>query len=151
MHARPEPDWQTYRGNDTPPPQAAELLGNDVTKRFADYAQGNATTEPIALAAVDEQGRWLAAILLLIEPMQDADETVGSIHQLIVPPASRGQGLAGRLIRRAMTTAKDAGAARLRSTAGWGCPDHLAMYDRLRFDRLNARELPYLVSKPLDR
>ncbi|MEX0654731.1 MAG: GNAT family N-acetyltransferase [Phycisphaeraceae bacterium] len=155
MHERPDPQWNVYRGGDTPPESARDLLGDEAVQRFERYDPADpAAPEPVVIAGVDEQGQWLAGLLLLIERMEgeggEAGETVASIQQLVIPPAHRGQGLAGRLIRRATTLAKAADATRLRSTAGWGCPDHLAMYARLRFDPLNARELPYLVSKPID-
>lgn len=152
MSTRPEPQWLVYRASQptTLPEAANDLLGHEVTRRFEAYQAGDRSEgEPACLAAVDEQGQWLATLLMLLEEANG--ETVGSIRQLVVPPAHRGQGLAGRLIRRATTLAAEAGASRVRSTAGWGCPDHLAMYARLRFDTLAAREMPYLVSKPVER
>lgn len=75
---------------------------------------------------------------------------VASIRQLVVRPEHRGRGLAGSLLRRAMSVARDAGCTRIRSTAGWGCPDHLMMYDRLRFTRASTSDRPYLVTRKLD-
>lgn len=121
------------------PPGIENLLGHEVLDLF-EADDSNA----VIVGAVTD-GRWIAGLLLLIEDA--SGKTVGSIRQLIIPPAQRGRGIAGRLIRQALAIAGERGAVRLRSTAGWGCPDHLALYRRMKFGRTANDEAPYLVTR----
>lgn len=137
--------FQTFTVSDAIPDDAVDLFGDEVRDAFDDARRGDgAAATPIIVAAVE--GGWRGGVFLLVE--EEGGERVASIRQLIITPANRGRGLAGWLLRRAHSIAEEHGCARLRSTAGWGCPDHLAMYDRLGYDRARG-ELPYLVSKPL--
>lgn len=132
------------RGGEALPEEAAELFGDEVREAFEGGVE-----RPVVVAAEDGDGGWLAGVYLVIEPTADGvGDPVASIRQLVVKPAFRGRGLAGWLLRRAQHVASEAGCGRVRSTAGWGCPDHLSMYDRLGYQRLRG-ESPYLVSLSL--
>ena len=137
MSERFEYTMQTYRGEAVPREPAAELFGHE-----AEAPESG----DVAIAATHE-GRWLAGAWLRIDAAEGGG--TASIRQLVVRPEARGRGLGGRLLKRCETAAREAGCDRLRSTAGWGCPDHLAMYHRLGYRRTEAQEQPYLVSKPL--
>ncbi len=128
--------WLQLRPPQAPPQQAETLLGSEVHKLFSDPHQ-----QPIIVAAARDDA-WLAAMLVLLEPEHDA----ASIHQLVVTPAARGQGLGGRLVRKAIHLAREHDLSRVRSTAGFGCPDHRRMYQRLQFDDVD--EPPYLMARP---
>jgi len=137
----------TYMQPDPLPPEAIELFGHEVEKAWA----GESDQPPSVCIGVTTDGQWLAGIWMLLETLeQSAGQVmhVASIRQLIVSPAARGQGLAGRLIRRAMTIAQTNGCTHIRSTAGFGCIDHLMMYERLGFETV-AGHRPYLVIRPL--
>lgn len=132
------------------PEQAVELFGNEVADYF-DRAADEATLTPVVLAAIPRDGEdWMAGVFLLIErPRPDAaGGSVASIRQLVVQPAYRGRGIAGWLLRRSHSLAQEMGCDRIRSTAGWGCPDHMSMYDRIGYERVR-NESPYLVAKTL--
>lgn len=136
---------------DTLPREAVELFGDEAAALFAAVSDGaSGYPQPFVLAlpgvAGNDQSRWGAGVLMLIEGIGDA--RVASIRQLVVRPSHRGRGLAARLLRAARHEATVRGATRLRSTAGWGCPDHLRMYERLGYGRVR-NQLPYLVSIPL--
>lgn len=137
--------FQTFTVDEALPDEATELFGDEVREAFDDARRSDgAAPKPIVIAAID--GGWRAGVYLLVE--EQGGERVASIRQLVVRPAHRGRGLGGWLLRRAQSVAEEHGCARLRSTAGWGCPDHVAMYDRLGYDRVRG-ESPYLVSKAL--
>lgn len=141
-----ESTLRTFMPGQPLPEDAVDLFGDEVEDRFRAAAPGDgATPEAVVIASVGE-GEWMGGVYLLID--RENGETVASIRQLVIRPAYRGRGLAGWLLRKAHTTAAELGAARIRSTAGWGCPDHMAMYDRLGYERARG-QAPYLVSKPL--
>lgn len=138
---------RTFLAHEALPPEAVTMFGHEVEDAWNADDQG---TEPIVIAVTNDH--WRAGLFLLIERIGrgPGTERVASIRQLIVEPASRGRGLAGWLLRRAHTVAVEMDCQRIRSTAGWGCPDHLAMYDRLGYQRSdNDAEQPYLVSRTL--
>jgi hypothetical protein len=127
------------------PAGAVELFGNEVEDAW------NAATpqrEPVCIGLTSAEGQLLAGAFVLLENDASGGK-VASVRQLIIPPLFRGRGLAGRVLRRAMSLGRDAGCARIRSTAGWGCPDHLMIYERMKFDRAGSTDRPYLVSKSL--
>lgn len=137
-----------------------------------DDAVGPVAPMPVVIAAKASDGRLAAGVFMLIEhddspdaehdgmsagratgeppAMGAASRGVASIRQLVVRPEHRGRGLAGSLLRRAMSVAREHGCTRIRSTAGWGCPDHLMMYERLRFTRAGTSDRPYLVTRKLE-
>lgn len=146
-------DLREFRQADAFPAWANDLFGNE-----AGEAWKNAKREARIIATMTGEGDVGGAILLFIETddsaaAQPPDEgpapKVASIRQLIVKPDHRGRGLAGRLLRRALAVAAEEACARIRSTAGFGCPDHLGMYNRLRFTRAAAADRPYLVTRGL--
>ncbi len=137
----------TYMQPDRLPPEAVELFGHEIENAWA----GGADQPPSVCIGVTTDGQWLAGLWMLLETLEQPASGpvhVASIRQLIVSPAARGQGLAGRLIRRAMTVAQTNGCTHIRSTAGFGCGDHLMMYERLGFERLMGHR-PYLVIRLL--
>lgn len=139
---------RTYAGGDELPAEAVDLFGDEVSKA---WDSDSSKCQPVCLAASGD-GLWLAGILMYIETLPvdgKPERKVASIRQMIVRPECRGRGLAGRLLRRAMTLARETGCSDIRSTAGWGCPDHLMLYERLRFSRAGSDERPYLVSRSL--
>ncbi len=149
----PSYDIREYRQEDPLPAWANALLGSEVSDLWKD-----AMSITRIIAAMTDTGDVGGAILLLIEDdAQNSRQTtegrpaqkVASIRQLIVKAEHRGRGLAGRLIRRAQAVAAQEKCLRIRSTAGWGCPDHLTMYDRLRFVRASSADRPYLVTRSL--
>ncbi|MCX5660729.1 MAG: GNAT family N-acetyltransferase [Planctomycetota bacterium] len=159
MTHMPEYTMQVYFAGDPLPPEATELFGAEVDKAWANAAtaaEGPGPGRPMpACVAATTDGQWLAGLFMLLE-LDDAPETgqpqrVASIRHLIVPSEFRGRGLAGRLLRRASSVAKESGCARIRSTAGWGCPDHLIMYDRLGYTKAPGVDRPYLVTRGLER
>ncbi len=123
------------------PPAAIDLFGQDAEREWPEGVT------PVAIGSGATDHTWAAGLFLLLE--QEGDETVASIRQLVVRPDARGRGLGGFLLRRAQTFAGEHGCTRIRSTAGWGCPDHLAMYHRLGYDRATSGS-PYLVAKALN-
>ncbi|MFP4224254.1 MAG: GNAT family N-acetyltransferase [Phycisphaeraceae bacterium] len=134
--------------DDELPPGAVSLLGHEVEELFAAARAGEAEARPGCVAA-ERGGACLAAALVKLETVESG-EKVASIEQLVIPPAERGRGLAGRLIRTVMGWADAEGCGRIRSTAGWGCPDHLRFYRRMKFESADPDERPYLVSRRLD-
>ncbi|MCE9590312.1 MAG: GNAT family N-acetyltransferase [Planctomycetes bacterium] len=149
MDTLPDHAMRTYAGGDQLPAEAVDLFGDEATKA---WDSDSSKCQPVCLGAAGE-GVWLAGVLIYLETLP-TDGTVeakkvASIRQMIVRPEHRGRGLAGRMIRRAITLARSAGCTRIRSTAGWGCPDHLMLYERLRFERAPSNERPYLVSLAL--
>lgn len=140
----------TYLAPDPLPPEAVELFGNDVQEAWDSHESPMSPTQ--ACIGVTTDGQWLAGIWMAFESLEQAagaPEAVASIKLLVVTPAARGQGVAGRLLHKAMNLAREQGCTRIRSTAGFGCPDHLSMYRRLGFESTGAREMPYLVNKPV--
>lgn len=131
-------------GAGTPLPNGAvELFGNEVE----DVWESDPTQrEPACIGLVSSEGELLAGAFVLLEPGPKGDR-VASVRQLIIPPDFRGRGLAGRVLRRAMTLASETGCTRVRSTAGWGCPDHLMVYERMKFERAPSEDRPYLVTR----
>lgn len=134
-----DPSFRVHLGADSMPPPAIELFGNDAERDW-----GDAT--PVAIGAGGDEG-WSAGLFMLLE--REGDEPIASIRQLIVRPAARGRGLGGFLLRRAQTLAAEHGCKRIRSTAGFGCPDHLGMYQRLGYGSARGQG-QYLVTKALD-
>lgn len=157
MTHMPEYTMQIYFPGDPLPPEAVELFGSEVEKAWAGAptaAEGPSAGRPMpAIVGATADGQWLAGLFLLLEiddaPESGGPQRVASVRHLIVPEAFRGRGLAGRLLRRAASVATESGCARIRSTAGWGCPDHLMLYDRLGFSRAPGVDRPYLVTKAL--
>ncbi len=127
-----------------PPPEAVELLGDEVRQA---WRRDPELPMPVLVGATTD-GEWLAGVFMLFETVERQGRTA-SIRQLVVRPSYRGMGLAGRLLRRAMTLAKEAGCLRVRTTAGFGCPDHAAMYARLDFRSAADDEAPYRLARPL--
>lgn len=153
MAQAPTYDLRDYRQEDPLPAWASALLGSEVDDLWKD-----AKNTARIIAAMTDTGDVGGAILLLIEddahnshPATEGrpSQKVASIRQLIIKTEHRGRGLAGRLIRHAQALAAQENCLRIRSTAGWGCPDHLAMYDRLRFVRASSADRPYLVTRSL--
>lgn len=139
MSAAAEQGFRTYVGAERIPPEAAELFGQDAERDYGDR------TVPVAIAAAtDDEENWRGGVFMLVE----RDSGTASIRQVVVRPEFRGRGLAGFLLRRAHTVAAEHGCTRIRSTAGWGCPDHLAMYGRLGYEQTRG-DGPYLVQKAL--
>jgi predicted N-acetyltransferase YhbS len=142
-------DYSTIvaRPPDPVPAGAEDLFGDEVVDAWAREVAG--APEPVCICVAGEDGELLAGVYLHIErdAAAGADAKVASVRQLIVKPEHRGRGLAGRLLRRATSAAVEAGCARIRSTAGWGCPDHLGIYHRLGYDRAAPAERPYLVTR----
>jgi GNAT superfamily N-acetyltransferase len=158
-----------------PPPGAEGLFGSEVLAAWS-AARGDAgplTPRPIILGIL-ENTTLAAGLFGWIEPddSPDAerdglgpasqarpatapDDTRGpavgplvfSIRQLVIPPSQRGKGLGPRLVRRAVELAREQACGRARSTAGWGCPDHLFLYERQQFKRAASSDRPYLVAK----
>lgn len=150
----PANQLHTYMPPDPLPPEAIELFGHDVQRAW-DTAADPTSPNHICIG-VTTDGQWLGGIWMLLESIEQSNTTthtpptpVASIKLLIVSPQARGQGLAGRLLRKAINLAADHHCTAIRSTAGFGCGDHLMMYERLGFARTGARQLPYLVSKSL--
>jgi GNAT superfamily N-acetyltransferase len=136
---------RVYTAGDPLSDEAEALFGHEVRDAFDAAAQPmQRAPVPVVIAAGDDP--WTAGVFMLVESIDD--QTVGSIRQLVVRPEHRGRGLAGWLLRRAHGEAAKRGCQRVRSTAGWGCPDHLAMYDRLGYRR--HREGSYLVSRTIE-
>ncbi|MEX0886251.1 MAG: GNAT family N-acetyltransferase [Phycisphaeraceae bacterium] len=136
----PEIQWQHITLPQRPPDAAETLLGTEARRAFDNAGGGG--VEPVVVAAT-RGDQWLAAMLVFVEP----EHALASIRQLVVVPAARGQGLGGRLVRRAVNLAREHNARRVRSTAGFGCPDHRHMYERLGFEDTDADERPYLMSR----
>lgn len=148
MPTLPDHAFHTFAGGDRLPPEAVDLFGDDATRA---WDSDSSTFQPVCIGASGD-GVWLAGALVYIETLATPDggtEKVASIRHLIVRPEHRGRGLAGSLLRRALTLARETTCHRIRSTAGFGCPDHLSLYDRLRFDRAPSSDRPYLVSRTL--
>lgn len=146
----PANQMHTYMPPDPLPPEAIELFGHDVQQAW-DNANDPASPSHICIG-ITADGQWFGGIWMLFESIEQPNaspQPVASIKLLIVSPQARGQGLAGRLLRKAITLASEHQCTAIRSTAGFGCPDHLKMYERLGFGRTGATQLPYLVSKPL--
>jgi GNAT superfamily N-acetyltransferase len=104
----------------------------------------------VCVLSLNDSGVAIAGALLKFEPVttQGQSQRVASLRQLIVSPAARGLGLAKKLISASLRLASEHHCTRLRTTAGWGCHDHLAMYDRMQFVKL-IDEAPYLMHKPV--
>lgn len=137
-NAKEQLQLQVFYVGDDLPGAAADLLGHDVEDAFA-----QADAQAACVAALSAQGHWRGALLLLDDP----DAQSASIRQMVITPQARGQGLAGRLVRQAMQIAQLWDRSRIRTTAGWGCPDHRAFYERMQFDRVGQEESPYLMSR----
>lgn len=135
MAPAPDIHWLQLAPPQQLPEQASTLLGSEVDKLFKD-----AQPQPVIIAATRDD-TWLAAMLLVLEP----DAGAASIRQLVVTPDARGQGLGGRLLRKAIHLAREHDLPRVRSTAGFGCPDHRRMYQRLHFN--DTDESPYLMAR----
>jgi GNAT superfamily N-acetyltransferase len=146
-----------YRAGDTLPPSGIELLGEEAARAWgggdasSSAAQAGKAGENVSWVCVlslNDSGVAIAGALLKFEPVTTQGQTqrVASLRQLIVSPAARGLGLAKKLISASLHLASEHHCTRLRTTAGWGCHDHLAMYDRMQFVKLIG-EAPYLMHK----
>jgi len=145
MSGLPDYTMRVFFGGDQLPPEAVELFGHEVEDAWNRWRDGG--DKPVArpvLIGASGDGFWLAGVYMLIEPGGE----IASIRQLIVRHEFRSRGLAGLLLRRTHTAASSAGCKRIRSTAGWGCMDHIGMYDRMGYDQARG-EAPYLVTKML--
>ena len=141
------------------PPEAREMFGVEVERAWSPAEDDADRMKPMPLLiGITTEGEWLAGIFMWLDALEiqgpDGNtipgagiEKVASIRHLIVPPRYQGMGLAGRLLRKALLVADESGCTRIRSTAGFGCVDHLMMYDRLGFGRARSNERPYLVSR----
>ncbi len=105
---------------DALPAEAVELFGDEARDAWGNDPQ---LPQPVCIG-VTTDGEWLAGIFMVTESIESAGgvSTVASIRQLVIRPDYRGRGLAGRLLRRAMSVAAQAGCSRIRSTAGFGAP-----------------------------
>jgi GNAT superfamily N-acetyltransferase len=145
--------YATYFFPDNFPPEATELLGSDVEKAWTEAREGGPGRIPVLIGATTD-GQWLAGVLMFLETLEGgADKPgavhVGSIYLLVVGRQYQNAGLAGFLIRRAIKTAQAQGCARVRTTAGFGCTDHVIMYERLGFAKVGMGEHPYRYSRAL--
>ena len=129
---------KVFQPGDVLPDAAVDLLGNEVEDALA-----GGESQAVCVAAISQAGDWRGALLLL----DHSDAASASIHQMVITPQARGQGLAGRLVRQAMEVAETWQRPRIRTTAGWGCPDHRAFYERMGFDAAAEDEAPYLLSR----
>lgn len=144
----PAHQTHVYMQPDRLPPEAVELFGHEVEKA---WSNDDTQASPNICIGVTTDGQWLAGIWMTLDTLEQSTGKplhVASIRHLIVSPAARGQGLAGRLLRRAMTLARENQCTHIRSTAGFGCGDHLMMYHRLGFENVRDQR-PYLVIKSL--
>ena len=141
--------------SDEPLPDGAEdLFGTEAREAWLAHRQvegrgSRAKATPACVGVASGDGRLLAGAFVLLDEVEGG-ERVASIRQLVIPPTFRGRGLGGRVIRRVMSLATESGCSRVRSTAGWGCPDHLSMYERMRFERAASSDRPYLVSRAVE-
>ncbi len=147
--------FATYFYPDVFPVEARELLGSDVEKAWEDAREGGAGRIPVLIGATTD-GQWLAGLLMFLETLEAPGggekgaaraEHVGSIQLLVVGRQYQNAGLAGFLIRRALRVAESQGCARVRTTAGYGCTDHVIMYERLGFSKVGMGEHPYRMGK----
>ena len=131
------------------PPQSEDLFGRDATRFIPGNSKHN---DQPSLASPDtplphligyfEDKTLIAGLLYLQYPGH------GAIHHLIIPPQHRGKGIAGLLLRRAVSLAKSHSAAYLLTTAGFGCHDPMNMYGRLGFEP-TPNHPPYLMIRHL--
>ncbi len=141
--------FATYFYPDTFPVEATELLGSEPEKAWKDAAEMGPGKIPVLIGATTD-GQWLAGLLMFLETLEMADgkpgaEHVASIRLLVVGRQYQNAGLAGFLIRRALKTAVAQRCARVRTTAGFGCTDHMIMYERLGFTKVPFTERPYMM------
>jgi GNAT superfamily N-acetyltransferase len=150
--------FSTYFFPDVFPPEAVELLGSEPGRAWESAAVGGPGQVPVLIGATTD-GQWLAGMLLILETLEKAGtqrlaganpvEHVASIKLLVVSRQYQNAGLAGFLIRRAGRLAVEQSCSRLRTTAGFGCTDHVLMYERLGFTRGPVSDRPYLMTKAL--
>jgi len=133
---------QTFRASDDLTDAMVALFGNSI-----EDAWDMAVPEPAVIGAMTPEGEMAGGIFMLFDGA--GGSKVASIRQLIVKPEHWGRSIAGRLLRRSMELAEETKCSRIRSTAGWGCPDHRVMYDRLKFERAKGSDSPYLVTLDL--
>ncbi len=159
MNTTPQPgetELTIYRAGDTLPPSGIELLGEEAARAWGSSDASSTAGQRddagswVCVLSFNNSGVAIAGALLKFEPVttQGKSQRVASLRQLIVSPAARGLGLAKKLINESLRLANEQNCTRLRTTAGWGCHDHLAMYDRMKFVKLIG-EAPYLMHKPL--
>jgi GNAT superfamily N-acetyltransferase len=161
MNTTPQPGETKLticRAGDTLPPSGIELLGEEAARAWGTgdatspgtRAVGDDAVSWVCVLSLNDSGIAIAGALLKFEPVttQGQSQRVASLRQLIVSPAARGLGLAKKLINASLHLASEHHCARLRTTAGWGCHDHMAMYDRMKFVKLIG-EAPYLMHKPV--
>jgi GNAT superfamily N-acetyltransferase len=167
--------FATYFYPDVFPVEAGELLGGDVEKAWEDAREGGPGRIPVLIGATTD-GQWLAGVLMFLETLEGEwggslknareehphpspppegegagrVEHVASIRLLVVGRQYQNAGLAGFLIRRALKIAERQGCARVRTTAGFGCTDHVIMYERLGFAKTKMEEYPYRYSRALE-
>ncbi|QDU34423.1 Acetyltransferase (GNAT) family protein [Poriferisphaera corsica] len=131
------------------PPQANELFGRDAIRFIPtiptthDQSTNLSTEPPLPhLIGFFENNTLIAGLLYL----QFNDHA--AIHHLIIPPQHRGKGIAGSLLRRAISFAESHNATYLLTTAGFGCHDHINLYTRLGFQS-TSDHAPYIMIKTL--
>ncbi|QQE12417.1 GNAT family N-acetyltransferase [Planctomycetota bacterium] len=144
---------QIFVPTDVWPSETELLFGRDAT-RFLPQNQtskddANSLTQPYCIAVIDSHSNTTIAALLYLKQTHD-NQPIGSIHHLIIPPQHRGKGLAGQLLRRAISLAKEHHSSSIRTTAGFGCPDHIHLYQRLDFTPIpDQSQYPYILTKQL--
>lgn len=132
---------KVFRNNVDLPLDTEDIFGNGVLEAWERKAP-----EPVLIGGLTDTSVLVGGIFMLLEG--DNHNRVASIWQFIVRPEHWGRGLGGRLLRFSIDFATELGCQRIRSTAGWGCEDHLVLYDRLHFQRVSD-ERPYLVTRAL--
>lgn len=153
---RPDIVFATYIFPDPPPVEASELLGRELTSAWSDAVDLGPGRIPVVIGATGD-GLWLAGLLMFLETIEppaserlsisSGAEHVASIRLLQVDRQHRNAGLAGFLLRRALRIAAEQRCDRIRTTANFGCTDHVLMYERLGYSRAGIGDRPYLYAK----
>lgn len=161
MATLPDHELVVCRAGDALPPEAEEMFASQLAESRRPLPEGRWDRELWRFAltcAVTAEGEVLGGVYLDIGPIGGAGplarETLAYLERTFVRPDCRRQGLATRLLRRAMEVAREAGALYIRCSNGWENAAERALFLRCGFALIDLNgeedaEPCYLAVRPL--
>ena len=130
--------------------QIVSLFGNPVLDQLSEVQNTDMSPKPHILAAMNAESKPVAGAYFLINPQLCSLD----INLLIIPPELRGHRLAGRFLYALNDIAELHQLHLMRTTAGFGCTDHMRMYTKLGFQPIPTALLPdaqpYIMQKKIN-
>lgn len=140
MSRLPEHDIKVYRNADRLPAEAEEVFREQLAYSRGLLSEGREDAGEWRFAltcAVAPDGHVLGGVHLDIGPIGGAgplaEELLACLERTLVRPEYRGQGVATRLLRKAIGVAADAGCEYIRCSSNWDNAAETALFRRCGF------------------